>query len=125
MATLVASKDQMLQGFKSLTENRIPEPLNRLDEIISHLDQQIEQLLGPLSARNKTRFGKTKMTASKVSSRGRKGKAQGEGSVAFRWMGCGGVVLFVLMISSFFPLQWNNNPRKQIHRGGFGRVQLR
>lgn len=80
MSTLSASKDQMLAGFKALTDGRIPEPLNRMDEIITHMDAQIEAILGPASSRKMGLFGKTARGAGK-SSRGRKKKdgAQGAG----------------------------------------------
>ncbi len=87
IAALVASKDQMLAGFRSLIEGRIPEPLNRLYEIIGHMDSQIEAILGPASARKPGRFGKTKGVG-KSSSRGKKRGAQvaGDAGLAFSSM---------------------------------------
>lgn len=70
----------MLSGFRSLIEGRIPEPLNRLYEIIAHMDSQIEAILGPASARKQGRFVKSKGGMSKNSSRGKKKGSQfGEG----------------------------------------------
>lgn len=71
LATLNASKEQMLTGFRALTEGKIPEPLNRLDEIIAQLDAGIEAVLGPATSR-KGRFGKAAARPGGKTSRGRK-----------------------------------------------------
>merc|ERR1719197_2021853 len=78
IAILNQSKTSMLSGFRALIEGRMPEPLNRLSEIIDHLDSALEPILSKKPSA--LRRGKT--------SKSRKGNKKGpnEPSVAFSGM---------------------------------------
>lgn len=81
MNALSQSKEQMLSGFRSLVDGRIPEPLNRLAEIISQLDTMLEAQFS-----KKTGFGKRAKNPGKISSRGKRSGQKQESSVAFSGM---------------------------------------
>ena len=79
-AALRQSKQQMLTGFRALIEGRMPEPLNRLNEIIEHMDS----LLEPILARKHSALRRPK-AAKSGRKKDRKG-ASAEPSVAFSGM---------------------------------------
>ncbi len=79
-ATLTKSREQMLEGFQALVDGRMPEPLNRLAEIISHMDEILEPLFAKKSGLR--RGGKT----GKLSKGKKSGKSGSNSSLAFSGM---------------------------------------
>ncbi len=79
VAILTKSREQMLEGFKALIEGRMPEPLNRLADITTHMDEIMEPMFAKKSGLR--RGGKTgKM------SKGRKARPDDESPVALSGM---------------------------------------
>lgn len=80
-SVLTKSREQMLEGFQALIDGRMPEPLNRLAEIISHMDEILEPLFAKKSGG--LRRGKT----GKLSKGKKGGKVGGSSSnLAFSGM---------------------------------------